>query len=449
MAAPSAPTPTGEASSADRTRTVIKQSGLGLTARVGSMLVTFITLPLLLQVLGAQELGVWLVLASIFQWIAHMDFGVSSGARNEIAKAAAVGKTTQVQTAIIAGWVTTTVIALLLAIAGTILVTLGGVSLWFEERVFDGASAHLPLLIVLLGACANFSLSFIQTIYAAHERPAVASAASLLINLTFLAVTFVVLKLGIGSLSIICGGYVACLIATNSALIFRFLKRFQVRQPILSRLHWAQAQRIVDFGLRLFVVQVSAMTIFTSSRLLAGLFEGPEAVVVYDAGYKLFFLISSAHSLVMASLWSSYTHAVAAQDWAWVKATLRNLELMTLPLAVGCLLLAWVSPWLISHWLGNSQVGPKSLYLWMALATILSCWSNVFAYFLNGVGDVNVQMRSSLVAASFFLPGTYFFAVILDYGTVGIVIATAIAASIFAVVGPIRTQRWITQRMHT
>ena len=110
-------------------------------------------------------------------------------------------------------------------------------------------------------------------------------------------------------------------------------------------------------------------------------------------------------------------------------------------------MLAWISPWLISHWLGDSNVGSVSLYVWMAIATIFGCWSNVFAYFLNGIGDVNVQMRSSIIAACLFLPGTYLFAVILNYGTVGVVVSTALATSVFSVVGPIRTQQLITQRM--
>ena len=447
MAAPPAPRSATRASTATRTRTVVKQSGLGLFARVGSMLLTFITLPLLLQALGARELGVWLVLASVFHWIAHMDFGVASGARNEIAKAAAARDTEQVQTATITGWICTTAIALLLATVGTFLLTYGRGAMWLETNVFGGVSARLPLLIVLLGACTNFSISFVQTVYAAHERPAVASAASLLVNLSFLAATIVVVQLGIGSLAIICWAYVACLIATNSALFFRFLQHFQIPQPLLASFHRPLARRVVGFGLRLFVVQLSAMMIFTTSRLLVGLFEGPEAVVVYDAGYKVFFLVSSAHSLVMASLWSSYTHAITVHDWDWVRSTLRKLRLLTLPLAALCLMLAWISPWLISHWLGDSNVGSVSLYVWMAIATIFGCWSNVFAYFLNGIGDVNVQMRSSIIAACLFLPGTYLFAVILNYGTVGVVVSTALATSVFSVVGPIRTQQLITQRM--
>ena len=54
---------------------------------------------------------------------------------------------------------------------------------------------------------------------------------------------------------------------------------------------------------------------------------------------------------------------------------------------------------LVRWWLGELAVGRTALYLGFAVFVWLSCWSNIWAYFLNGIGEVRVQMYSALAAA--------------------------------------------------
>jgi len=86
-------------------------------------------------------------------------------------------------------------------------------------------------------------------------------------------------------------------------------------------------------------------------------------------------------------------------------------------------------------------VATDSLYLLFALFVVLSVWSNVFAYFVNAVNKLNVQLSTAVIAALMNIPLSIFFVKYLELGLQGIILATILSLSIFALFGPIQVYK--------
>lgn len=424
------------AATPSRTRIVVHQSMLGLLYRFGAVAASFAMMPLMLQQLGAQALGVWLVLLSVFQWITFFDLGVASGARNEIARAVANGDTAHAKRAITTGWYYTGLISLGLACIIALALAFTPLADWLSTKAFSEIDASRVLWVVAMGSCVIFALNYIQNVFAAYQQPSALSIFSFLANLGFLLLLIVVEPGKDDGLMRMAVLYLLAMLCANGWLIVRFFTLHPESKPHVSAIDSRLRSKIMGFGIRLFVIQLAAMVIFTTDRIMVSAFIGPAEVVIYDAAFKVFAIITMVHTLVMSTMWSSFTHAYEQKDWVWIENSLKRLSQFMIPIVIASIIVALISPWIITLWLGHSQVGAPSMYTWFALVTILSCWSNIFAYFLNGIGDVKIQFYSAIFAAIINIPASYFFAVTMNLGITGVLMGTSCSIILFSLIGP-------------
>jgi O-antigen/teichoic acid export membrane protein len=424
-----------------RTRTILKQASLGLALRVAGVVATFASMPIALSALGDSTMGVWLVLLSVFQWVTMFDLGVGAGARNEIARAAARDDLSLLHRAVSTGWYYSGAVSagLFVVIALALLAT--PASDWLSRLLFAGTPVGPALWIVLAGACLSFVLNFALTVFAALEKPAASSAFTFLSNLSFLVLLVIAVKTGSPDLTVVAALYATAVLLAGSLFLVRLWHSHPGLRPTFPAIDRQLRGKILGGGLQLFVIQLCALLIFSVDRVLVSAFVGTAEVVVYDAAFRLFSLITMTHTLLMGSTWSSFTQAHARGEWTWIRKTLRRLALLTLPIAALALVMALASAPIVRVWLGAAQVGTPWLYGSFALATVLGCWCNVFSYFLNAIGDTRAQIRSALVAVLLNIPAAYFFAVVLEQGAAGVVMGTCTAMLIFTVVGPIVCRR--------
>ncbi|MFM2343380.1 MAG: hypothetical protein RLZZ592_3033 [Pseudomonadota bacterium] len=419
----------------------MKQAGVGLISRFGAVVATFAATPLMLHSLGKQQFGVWLVLLSVFQWITLFDLGVSAGARNEIARAAAAHDPARIRRAITTGWLYVSLISLTLFFLAALVLVLTPVQPWLQEHAFGGVDAGAALWIVTAGACTSFAAGYVQSVYAALEQASAFSVFSLLSNLAFLALLGVAQPLSLHRLADIALLYLLAMLGANIWLIARFFKAYPQYWPRRVDVDPALRGSILGFGARLFIIQLAALVIFTTSRLMVSMLLGPESVVVYDAGFKVFSLVTLVHTLIMSTLWSSFTQAYERGEMDWIHRSLLRLVQLMLPLILGCAVLAWLSPHIIRLWLGSEQVGTLGFYMLFAVTTILGCWSNIFAYFLNGIGNMRLQFYSAIAAGLVNIPATYFFTVTINLGLIGIMLGTMVSLCFFSLLGPLQVYR--------
>lgn len=425
---------------------IIRQIILGLGLRFLAVGGSFLSMPVMLERLGTAELGVWLVLLSVFQWITFFDLGVAAGARNEMARAFVSKNALRIRCAITTGLFYTVAISTLLAIGCVAVAWLTPLIPFLERVSFKGHSTGYALWIVGLGSCGALSLNFVQMVYAAEQRTSAVSYFSAASNIVFLGLVYWWPLTMFDGLSHVSSLYLISMVAANMSLILWYLRgRFNVGLR-LKDIQPEMRERILGFGIHIFIIQIAAMVVFTTARMLVSSFLTLSDVVIYDVASKLFAVITMIHSLLMSTFWSSFTEAHAVGDWKWLYNRVKILQLLSVPVLLTCLLLALISPWIVEHWMTQAQVGTTSLYISFALLTALSAWSNVFAYFLNGIGDTKLQLRTSLLALAFHFPSCYLFTKVLGLGLVGINLGTMVSIAFFAVTGPVYVWRLLRQR---
>lgn len=174
----------------NRDKRIFRHAVLGILLRLIAIVGTFLTMPIMLDRLGPAELGIWLVLMSIFQWITFFDLGVAAGARNEMARAFASREKSKIRQAIATGLFYTVVMSSILAI-GCVIVGMFTPAISLLERItFHGRSTGLAVWIVALGSCGAFVLNFIQMVYAAEQRASAVSYSAAVSNLIFLLLIY-------------------------------------------------------------------------------------------------------------------------------------------------------------------------------------------------------------------------------------------------------------------
>lgn len=427
--------------SIQRTKIVLMESARGLIFKAFAIAVSFMLMPIMLSQLGSNALGAWLVLLSVFQWVTFFDLGVAAGAKNEITRASATGSEDMMRVAIATGWYYTIIIAIGLILLSAILLWFSPIQQWLQLNAFSGIEVSSAIWIVSIGACSAFAFNYIQAVYAADQQSSQISKFSLMTNVIFLSAILISPSSSDGGLEKMSILYLSAIIISNTWLIVAYFYKKPKLIPHIDCIDKKLKENILGFGLKLFVIQLAALILFTTDRLLVSVFVGSSEVVIFDAAFKIFSLITMIHGLLTTALWSAFAHAKAQNDWLWISKTLNRLILFTIPLSFVCFVLAYLSPQIIKYWLTPEQVGPDMLYWLFALVTLLICWSNIFANFLNGVANIKVQLYASIFAAIINIPLSYFFAVSMNFGVSGVVMGTLCSLLIFSLAGPVHVLR--------
>jgi O-antigen/teichoic acid export membrane protein len=69
--------------------------------------------------------------------------------------------------------------------------------------------------------------------------------------------------------------------------------------------------------------------------------------------------------------------------------------------------------------------------------TFIRAWNNIYAIFLNGIGKIGLQVKIAIIQSVMNIPLSIFLG--RRIGVSGVLLATIISLSLFAIAGPIQT----------
>ena len=166
------------------------------------------------------------------------------------------------------------------------------------------------------------------------------------------------------------------------------------------------------------------MIIFTSANLIITQLFGPEQVTPYNIAFKYFSVITMLVGIIMTPMWSAITDAYTRNDLKWIRTQMSILIKIWVAVVVCVALMLIIAQPVYHFWIGNAVNIPYRLSLFMGLYVIISSWNNIYAFFINGVGKVRIQMYSSILSCIFFLPLTYWLTPYM--GVDGVILAMCI-----------------------
>jgi O-antigen/teichoic acid export membrane protein len=239
------------------------------------------------------------------------------------------------------------------------------------------------------------------------------------------------------SLLYLVGAYGGSMVLANLLLSLWFYNQHRELRPMLS-FELQHIHPLLSVGLQFFVIQIAVLIIFTTDKILITQLFGPQYVTQYDVVFRLFSSISIFHGLLTAPLWSAYTDAYHRADFNWIKGTLRRQLLLFIGIVLATVTLVLIAKFVIDLWIGSEVAVSSWLVISMGAFIIVSTWNNIYSYLLNGIGEIKVQLFTALIAMLINIPLAFLLVKYFGFGVHGVVLATCLSLSIFAIVGPLQ-----------
>jgi O-antigen/teichoic acid export membrane protein len=422
-----------------RSQNIKKNILLSFGIKGGSIVVTFLLVPLTLGYLGARDYGIWLTMSSVIAWFGFFDIGLGNGLRNRFAEAVARNDKELART-----YVSTTYFGLTAIFGGLWLIFIP-VSFFIDWNVVFNIpvesehNLHLLVMYIFTLFVMRFVLKLISIIITADQKPAISNTFDPISNVISLLIIYILTLTTQGSLM-----YLAVAVTFSPvfvllvASVYFFSRDYKNYRPSIRYFRASQFRDLTGLGFQFFIIQIAVLVIFSTDNMIIAQVLGPEAVTPYNIAFKYFHSVSMAFAILMNPLWSAYTQAYTLNDISWIRNITRKLVKIWLLVLLLVVIMVMISGPFYKLWVGDKVEIPLVLTVFMGLYILISTWNNIFVYFINGTGKVRFQLYSSVIAAAANIPLSIFLARDLNMGVTGVIMATCICLLPGTVLAPVQ-----------
>ena len=433
--------------SSARTHNYHSQIKGSLVCKMIAILVSLLSMRLMIEYLGQEQFGVWSTLLSILSWCVFFDLGISNGLRYKVAQAMAENDKQNAANYIASGYV------IIGAISFLLLLIIIGVSFFlpwqliFNTKKITEVCLRETIQIASFFLILNFWMGLVNGVLGSLQKTAITSLSQLVCNVLVLVSVFLLIKTTKGLIFYLAFTYGLSLVITSLGLNYWFY-RTHIELLVKPKIKFIKQHipSLLSVGLQFFVIQIAVLVVFTTDKLVITQLLGPSYVTEYDIVFKLFSLISFFHGLISSPLWSAYTDAFHRGDIFWVKLMLRKQLMIFGAIILLTIILAFFIKNIIAIWINKELVVSTSLVISVAIFVVISCWNNIYAMFINGIGEVKLQLYTSILAMVINVPLAIFFVKTLNLGLSGVMMATVISLLGSAIALPIQVNKIISKQ---
>jgi len=402
----------------------------------------FVYMPILLSKLGKTEYGIWLTLTAVASWLVQFDIGYSNGLRNKLTKLVAKSKQKLAREYIGSSlyyFSLYTFIAMLLLLFASSAIKIS------DLLNFDSASNNyldIAIFIIVFSSMIHLLLGITNSIaYSIHLSFIPPLRNMLFHGVILLGAIFIdsdgfndVKHEGVYYLSLI---YLSSVLISNlSTSLFLYYKYKEVR-PDFRKIDHGKFSETMKTGSGFFLLQITAVILFTSDSVMISVLLGSEYVPEYSLSNKLFLFIIMMQGFFMAPLWSLYTKMYAENEIKKIFIVLNK----TLRISIGvCLLilpLTFFGEYILNSWVRSDELYNKSLFIALSALTMLRVFSSNFSTLFNGLGVLRFQIAHSVLAVILNIFCTVFFVKHMGFGTEGVAMGTVLAMIPYLLFSPL------------
>lgn len=368
-----------------------------------TVLINFWTVPFIIQILGKEEFGVWVVISTFLTWFNLMDLGIGNGLRNYLARAL-IRKDVELQKRLVKS---TLLLFLLISVVVCLLLVfitkylylskIFGLNLSNEFKLKSLFYCLIPLF------CVQFFLQITNSVHNAFQD----SRKVHLFNLvgSILGILLVVVfgffkKHSLESVSILLlGGNVVSLIVSFCSLfakkkILFFGGRFDLK---LSHL-------LLISGFKLLILNIAYVVQFQTINVILFRMMGPTAVSDYNIAFKYYNILGIIFSILIAPLWGASSVSNVQGDKYWIISALKKIVFIWMIFAILGFLFFEFSGGAYKLWVGDNFVINNDLNLLAVTVIFIMSFTSIFIQILNGLNITTTQFYFSFFTIIFFFP---------------------------------------------
>ena len=418
----------------------LKQIKFSFFYKIFALLSAFLVVRYSLQYLGIELYGLWTVILTFINWIIFFDLGIANGIKNQLSKCLANEQIEEAKEYISTGYG----IALIFSFSIYIILLIFSFFInWQAVFNIDFLSNSYLQVVILLTSffiLLNFVISIITTIFNVTQNASYIVFSQFITQLLSLMLVVILNLFAEKSLLFIATSYGCSLLFTNFSMSIWFYKKNINLIPKFNYFKTNKIKSILSLGAKFFILQLTVLIIMSSDRMISIHLLNINEVTNYDLLYRYFSIVMIFHTLINNPLWPMYTEAFQKKDYIWIKNILKKLNLLLLGYSFIILIMIYLGDKFILFWTGNENIIiSKSNYIYMGLLIITLIWSSIYAYFLNGIEKLNVQLITTVLGAIINIPLSIFLSKYLEMGLNGILLATILSLLIFNIAGTIQT----------
>lgn len=425
--------------SEQRSKNYLNQLKGSFVFKALAILSSFLLIPIMIKYLGNEQYGIWSTLLSIVSWIVLFDLGIGNGLRNKIAESVAKDNILDAQKYISTSYVLIGLISIFLLFIFLFISDLVPWQTVFNTTILSTNELNKIVNITAGFIFINFWLGLINQVLNGLQKSSVTVFNQFLSNSLSLVLVYLLSKNTDSSILYLALAYGLSLLTSSISITIWFYSKNKNLRPKINLYHKQFVKSITTLGFQFFIVQIAVVVLFTTDKIIITQLFGPEYVTQYDVVFKLFTIITIVHGLLMSPLWSAYTDAHNRNDYAWIKNSIQKQLKIFIGFIFAVLILIILSPTIISLWIGKDFEIDHILIVIIGLFVLISIWNNIFAFFVNGIGEMKTQIYTSVIALIINIPLSIFIVKYFDTGVYGIVVGTILSLSLFAFFGARQT----------
>jgi len=200
---------------------------------------------------------------------------------------------------------------------------------------------------------------------------------------------------------VVAGAPVLVFIIANIYMFSTSLKEYA---PKFSVVDMKSAKSLLGTGSVFFFIQIGAVILFQTDNIIITRILGPQEVTTFNLAYKYFSIMTMLFVIMLTPYWSAFTDAWAKKDTAWIKHSINKMRMIWIYTSIGTVLLFVFSKPAYHLWIGDTVIIPVWLSLAMTFYAILNNWQGIYAYALNGIGKLRLQLICIVSAGILNIP---------------------------------------------
>ena len=394
-----------------RSSLLVKNILVSFLIKGWSAIVVFMMVPVTLHCLGEYKNGVWLTISSIMLWIDNMDIGLGNGLRNKLAIHLAHNDTERARSLVSSTFAMLTCIMIPAMLILLLLVYFGDMYGFLNVSPSLIGNLNTVLIVTVVFVCSTFIFKLIGNFYMGLQLPAVSNLLVCIGQTFALAGTYLVYLSGSHSLMwIALVNTAAPFIVYLLAYPITFHYKYPQLRPSFRLVNMAEAKGVMGMGVKFFVMQIAGVVLFMTANILISKLFSPEMVTPYQITYRYFSLMLVVFTVICMPFWNATTDAYERGDMIWIRRANKRLNLMTLGIFVGMIVMVLISNNIYRIWIDKETIIDIKMSIAMAAYIFILIMSMRYSYFINGIGKLWLQLIFTTLAAILFIPLAYLIA---------------------------------------
>lgn len=349
---------------------------------------SFISVPLTVSYLGAEQYGIWIAISTLIAWLNISDFGFTSSLTNALSEANGKNDTSLAQRFVATAFWSLVIVSAFILLAAYLVLPRISICTIFNitgpAQLID--DTRLSLMIAVLLFCLSFPSGIVLSVYTGFQELHRGNRWVIAGNMLSLIVLLIVIRYEGGIVLLTTGAMGSSTSVKLANLVYQAFVEHPNLKPDPRVFCLKCLRRLWKLGVFYLIQQLGNIGMVNMQPLLLVSYLGPVAAGAFSVTYRLLSLPQQILILLLFPLIGSYGEARVRGDLVWIHKTFRwTIAGSTIFAILAVIPLAMTSPLIVDIWTHHMIATDRATVFWLALLGLANGVATPLATFLQAL----------------------------------------------------------------